>query len=254
LSFGLTIFVNGASGSSIINASNLSASNAIVYSGGGGTDSVTSGSGADRFVYSNGRRFVAGSFLDGGGGTDTISFDRSMDFLGDAILGIEVLQSTSTAGVAVAISRENAAGFTQFAGSSDNGPTDTFTVQLTAGSTTDLSNLTLANRDAADAINVVSLGGADTITEVVLSSSIARFTGGEGRDFVSDRGGVQAIVLGEGDDEVSFQFGNLFAPGDTIDGGGGKTLSFSTARWISLAIPSPMSKHCFIEVFLPMRM
>jgi hypothetical protein len=76
----------------------------------------------------------------------------------------------------------------------------TYNIQLSAGSVTDLSHLMLLNAGAGDAINVVCNGGN---TAVTLSNSIARFTGSADAD------------------TVGFAQGGSYKAGAVIDGGGG---------------------------------
>ncbi len=214
--------IQGTAGASSIDGSALTGSNGLYFRDGGGADTLKGGAGVDILeIGTGGSVFVAGDTFDGGGGDDAIFVYQSMSFLGNTLTNVERLVASSFAGVNVIISGANAAGLRVVGSGTNNRVDDIFTVQLSAGSITDLSNLRLVNADAADAINVVSLGGAGTATQVTLSSSIARFTGGEGSDSVTDRGGMQAIALGGGGDEVRFEGGNLFAAGDTIDGGGG---------------------------------
>ncbi|MFM9937055.1 MAG: hypothetical protein ACKVOL_12770, partial [Novosphingobium sp.] len=195
------IVVQGSAGGSRIDASNLTGSNAIVYDGGGGIDTVLGGGGNDRFFFDGPYPFRPGIVIDGGGDADgsgdRISFSRSMDFLGDTITGIEFLYCDQT--VAANISGETAArlkGFDSYL----NGQIQTYNIQLSAGSTTDLSKLMLIRADAGDAINVVSNGGN---TAVTLSNSIARFTGSADAD------------------TVGFAPGGSYKAGAVIDGGGG---------------------------------
>ncbi|OYU36302.1 calcium-binding protein [Novosphingobium sp. PASSN1] len=198
--FGEIDFV-GAAGSSVIDGTDLTGTHGIYFVDGGAADTIMGGAGRDRLVFQNGNVFVTGDTFNGGGGNvDVIFIDRSMDFLGSTISNVEQLLTFGSGSTSVTISGENAAGFDTFGSSSSNAVDDIFTVQLSAGSTTDLSNLTLVQASAGDAIKVVATGGS---TSVTLSSSIASFTGSAD------------------DDTVRFASDQTFAGGAVIAGGGG---------------------------------
>ena len=181
----------------------------------GGIDTIVGGAGDDTLTL-GGNALVAGDTFDGGGGVDTIRFNGSKDFLGSTISHVErLLIFSSGTNTIINISGENAAGFTQFGSDSLNGLMDTFNVQLSADSTTDLSKLTMLNRDSDDAllglntdsINVISSGGT---TAVTLSGAISRFTGSGGSDtvgFAFQGGGYRNEVVingGGGDDRIAW--------------------------------------------------
>ncbi len=213
------ITVEGSGGASTINAAGLTGPNALRYVAGGGIDTVTGGGANDRFDFLGGNVFQAGSTINGGAGFDTIIVFQSMSILGNGVTdvtGIESLRLFNS--LTLNLSGGIAAGLSQIENGLEDGLTQIVNIQLAADAVTDLSNLTLLNRDAGDAIHVISGGGfADT----TLSAAIASYTGGTGNEVVYDRGGVQTISLGGGEDDIFFLGGNLFAAGDTIDGGAG---------------------------------
>lgn len=192
-----------SAGNSVIDGSGLASTNSLYIYDRGGIDTVTGGAGADYIEFNGGAVFTAGDTFDGGNDLDAIFFDRSMDFLGSALKSVEQLTHFGSDAVSVTLGGESAAAIIYIGGETLNGVDDVFNIQLSAGSITDLSDLTLTNPDAADAINVVSLGGAGTSTSVTLSSSIATFTGSAG------------------DDTVGFAAGGSHASTVNINGGGG---------------------------------
>ena len=193
------LVIVASAGSSSITGSDLTGTHGFYILDGGGLDTVIGGAGSD-VLDLRGRVFVAGDTFDGGNGEDGIIFDQSMVLMGSTISHVEQLLNYGNNAVNVTISGENAAAMIFMGGAGANGVDDVFTIQLSAGSTTDLSNLTLANRDAADAINVVANGGSTTVT---LSSSIASFTGSADAD------------------TVRLASGGVYMAGAVIDGGGG---------------------------------
>jgi len=211
--------VHGSAGASTISAAALASDYHLVYYGGGGTDKVTGSASIDQFLFTDGHLFAAGDVIDGGGYTDVIYFDRSMDFLGSGLSNIEGLYFVGSGDGAVTISGANAAGLSELGslGGAD-AFTTVYTVQLAAGSTTDLSQLTLVNASGGDAINVVSTGGA---TAVTLSSVIASFTASADSDTVSlaaDGHYRTGMVIdgGGGDDRIVYD-----AAAKTLEGGSG---------------------------------
>jgi Ca2+-binding RTX toxin-like protein len=222
------IIVAGFGGTNRVDAFAFGADHRLTYFAAGGSVQVTGGAGDDQFLWNNGFAFGPDDRVDGGGGYDSVYFNQSMDFLGDTIRNVETLQNNGRVAATVTVSGENAARLLAMGSNSLDGVSTVFYIQLVGSSnsdfTTNLSNLTLLNGDAGDAINVVNSGGYKVTT---LSSSIASYTGNDSEEYVVDRGGVQAISLGGGNDTVTFRDGNLFAPGDTIDGGAGDdNLSF----------------------------
>lgn len=117
-----------------------------------------------------------------------------------------------------------------------DGFTQTYTVQLSAASTTDLSQLSLFNADVGDAINVVSTGGN---TAVTLNNQIARFTGSADADTVSLAPGVQyrlqsVIDGGGGDDRIAYD-GSVDRDVQIYGGSGNDTLVVTGAAAIDLS-------------------
>lgn len=213
------LVVRGSAGASTIDASALTGTHGLSFIDGGGVDSILGGAATDFASYLKGRVFGADT-LDGGGGTDRLTFDRSMDFTGGTIRHVEQLVPVARGRVAVTIDGDSAAGFRSFGRTRLDGLSDTYTIALVAGSRTDLSGLTLRNADAGDAIHVV---GAIGNTRVLLSSSIARFTGSWDADTVGfgPGGGYKSGVIietGAGEDRILFDVG---ASGFLFDGGDG---------------------------------
>lgn len=207
------IVIQSSAGTNLIDAADLTTGR-INVADAGGIDTIIGGARTDTLRLIGGNVFRAGDSFDGGGGEDRILFDRSMDFLGSTITNVEELMLFGGASATVTISGENAAQFTTIGSlSGPDSNTQTYTVQLAAGSTTDLSNLTLVNVDAADAIDVVANGGATTVT---LSSSITSFTGSADADTVGGAYRSGAVIGGGGgDDRIVHDFGAA------IDGGTG---------------------------------
>ncbi|MEI6643456.1 MAG: hypothetical protein WCL10_15590 [Novosphingobium sp.] len=213
------LVVRGSAGASTIDAATLTGTHGLSFIDGGGVDTILGGGATDFASYLNGRIFGTDTF-DGGGGTDRLTFDRSMDFTGGTISNVEQLIPVAPKRVAVTIGGDSAAGFRSFGRTRLDGLSDTYTIELRAGSRTDLSGLTLRNADAGDAIHVV---GAIGNTRVVLSSSIARFTGSWDADTVgfAPGGGYKPGVVIEtsaGEDRILFDVG---ASGFLFDGGDG---------------------------------
>lgn len=213
------IAVFGSAGSSSVNASGLSESNRISFFDGGGVDTVSGGAGDDQFLYLGGNAASLGDIIDGGTGSDLISFDQSMNFLGSTITNVEFLYNVGGKSADVSISGANAAGLVSVGSTNLDNATTVFTVQLAADSSTDLSHLGLLNGDAGDAIDVVSTGGS---TAVTLSGSIASFTGSDDGDTVGFGSGGHykdgaAINGAGGDDRITADPGSSAA----LDGGTG---------------------------------
>ncbi len=228
--------ITGSSGPSVVDAADVTMADGIRFRDKGGTDTIIGSEGADSVVYERGAVAAAGDTFDGGGGVDEIRFDQSMNFLGDTLTRVELLYKRGSEDANVTISGINAARFTAF-GSSDRGDgTTVFTVQLEAGSTTNLANLRLDNPDEGDAINVVSTSGA---TRVTLSAAIARFTGSADADTVRFAPGGQyktdvVIDGGEGDDRIAFDGVDQISA--EISGGAGRdTLVLTGGATINLA-------------------
>lgn len=216
------ILVSGSTGNSVIDAVDLTGDHRITVYNNGGGETVFGGDGDDQYIFAAGASFGAGDSFDGGGGTDNLVFDQSMNFLGDSITNVEALSYIGNAAASVTVSGANAARLQAMGSTNVDGVATFYTVELAAGSSTDLSKLTLVNADAADAINVIGLGGAGTSTSVTLSAAIAGFTGGAGNDAVglapdgTYKSGA-AIDGGGGDDRIAYQENS----GSTVDGGVG---------------------------------
>lgn len=165
----------------------------------GGAQAIATGGGADTIFYVDGFVHEAGDTVDGGTGDDTVVVDRSMNFLGNSLVNVERLGLLVGAGeLTLRISGESAAGLKHVGSAS--GLTEIYSIELSAGSATDLSNITLDNPDAGDAIKVVATSGD---TAVTLNDQIASFTGSADAD------------------TVGYAVGGGYKDGAVIDGGGG---------------------------------
>ena len=233
ISGGPEILIEDFARSGSIDASGLTGNNSVYIGNGGGIETITTGAGSDTLEWFDQAAFGAGASFDGGGGTDQLEINGSIDLSGGTIRNVEHLHVHTLGGSSVTISGENAAGFTQMGSVFGFGGDDIFTVQLTADSITDLSNLTLVNNSGGDAINVVSASGN---TAVTLSSGIARFTGSGDSDTVSlaadghYRAGA-VIDGGGGDDRIVFD-----AAAKTLEGGAGSdTLVLRNGETVDLS-------------------
>ena len=222
-----------SSGDCTIDGTALTGNNGVSVLAGSGLFTVFGGGGSDFVTFDSTHVFQTGDRFDGGGGVDAIGVGTSMSLLGNGITNVEQLLAQGGAGLSITISGENAAGFLLFGRNATDGLTDTYTVDLRADSTTDLSHLQLANADAGDAIHVVSASGN---TAVTLSSWIAHFTGSADSDTVSLAAGAHyrtgaVIDGGGGDDRIVFD-----ADARTLEGGAGSdTLVLRSGETVDLS-------------------
>ncbi|WP_298174206.1 calcium-binding protein [Novosphingobium sp.] len=212
---GRVISVTGGAGNDTVDASRLGAANGVTIAAGGGNDQLKGGAGADVFIFT-GTNLTDADIVDGGAGADVLRFDRTTSLLGNSIRNVENLTYTGVGNLAMTISDANASRLSSIGAAAADGFTQTFTIQLSNGSTTDLSRIAMNNRDAADKIVVVSTGGD---TAVTLSREISGFTGSADKDTLSGYYRNGAVINGGGgDDRLAY---DPAATGIRLDGGEG---------------------------------
>jgi len=222
---GKNVTVTGSTGADTVA---FSGAGSLVFKDGGGTDVVTGGSGADRFIFGV-NDLTSADTVTGGSGTDTIAItgtNGSVDL--SAVYGVEILSLEASNGIYTITNIPTA--LTSVVGS------DTVNDQVTisgalSGTTFDLggNNDTIVLTSSADVVTLINVetvignGGNDVITisgnvGAVLSggSGVDYLTGGNGNDVIFGGGGVDTIIGGLGNDTI---YGGSSA--DLLTGGAG---------------------------------
>jgi Ca2+-binding RTX toxin-like protein len=208
----------------------------IIY-GGDGKDVMSGGGGNDVF-YETGSEYVSGETIDGGDGDDVVGFNGvTADFTAGGLSNIESLQlsggsSITLTGAEFATVGSIYADEDRFSDiPDDNDAAEHLTVDLSAGTVTDLSNLTLINFGVEDVFAINASAGDDAI---ILGRSLTTFHGQDGNDTIgaADPGayGVSGDqIYGDGgNDKITYLRGN---PGNVtlLDGGAGSDTLVGTS-------------------------
>ena len=178
--------VNAGSGNDVINLT-------------AGGDTLNGELGNDNFKTTGAFTAVAGLTINGGDGTDTITAigNATSDFsaVGVTITAIEKVAFGATAG-ATGATFNGAQLNNSTIEVTGSGNTDTLTVAMTAGSSTDLSKLTFATWTAGT--DKVVINGS-TAQETIIGTSV--------NDIITAGNGIDTITLGTGNDTVVLSAG-----------------------------------------------
>ena len=173
--------------------------NLDVNGGNGSADTLNGDAGNDNFATSAAYTAVAGLTINGGDGSDSITVlgNTSANFsaAGVTISGVEKIAYDATAGATSAqFSVVQVSGQAlELVGSTN---TDTFRVDMTAGSSLDLSKLTLTTWTAGT--DIIAINGSTAQETITGSSGNDTITAGAGIDTITLGTGVDTVVLGQG--------------------------------------------------------
>ena len=167
----------------------------------GSADTLNGDAGDDNFATVAALTAVAGTTINGGDGSDTITVlgNTTGDFsaTGVTITSIEKLAYDATAGATGATfsggQLNNVA--IEVAGSTN---TDTLTVSLTAGASVNLSSLTFKVNTWTAGTDIIAINGSTAQETIVGTSANDTITAGTGIDTITLGTGNDSVVLGTG--------------------------------------------------------
>jgi VCBS repeat-containing protein len=206
-----------------------------ILDGGNGNDTLHNELGVDTFqggtgddlIWFGANEALAGEFVDGGDGFDTLRLTGDNNFLQSVVVGVERLEFGGTANVDLMGAQAQLISHVV-------GSTGGNAIRVTGS--TDLSGWTFANwQPTQDTITVIGMSSADQIIGSSLSDTLHgadgnddlqagegndRLDGGGGNDVLHNQGGRDTFLGGAGDD-VIIVGQNEAEVGEVFDGGTG---------------------------------
>ena len=228
--------INGAGGTENITGSaaadsisGLAGDDTLV--GGAGADTLTGDIGNDLFVYANAGDAAAGETVDGGTGTNALSFTASVD--ASAVVFSNIQAVTIASGLTATFTGAQLNAQTWTVTGVAGGGVETLVVNVGSGTTASLASLGTVT-DASLQINGAI--GAENITGSAASESLSglggndTLAGGGGNDTIFGGTGADSLSGGAGDDLFLFTAAGEVSAGEALNGGiGTNTVSLTAA-------------------------